>query len=236
MQWLIFDAVGTLIAPREPVAVTYQTVAANHGSQLTIDAIRDRFRDALARSELLSFVTPGKPVDGLTTSEPAERIRWKWVVAQVVTDVAGSALDAAFTELWEYYAKPAAWRVLPHAELTLQTLRQRGWKLGVASNFDQRLIMVLSEIKELPTFGAVFISSRVGWRKPAPEFYRHVIERCGVEPAGICFVGDHLEHDFTAPKTAGMSALLLDPQAMTDNAERVRSLGELVKRVGAPAR
>jgi putative hydrolase of the HAD superfamily len=233
MRWLMFDAVGTLIAPREPVAATYQRVGARHGSRLTIDEARERFHRAFRQSELLSFVAPGEPRDGLTTSEPAERDRWRWVVAQVFADLDGEALDAAFTELWIHYAAPDAWIALPDAEETLHELRGRGWKLGVASNFDRRLVTVLEGLRGLPPFDAVCISSLIGWRKPAPEFYRRVIEACGAPPSSICFVGDHIEHDFVGAKTAGMRALFIDPHAAQDDSERLRSIRELL-RIGRP--
>jgi putative hydrolase of the HAD superfamily len=230
MRWLLFDAVHTLIAPREPVAVTYHAAGARHGSQLPVDEVRRRFHDGFAQSEDLSFVHPGIPTRGRTTSEPAERLRWRWVVERVFDDVATAQEDELFTELWQHFADPAAWRVLPDVASTLHALRECGWKLGVASNFDARLDAVLAGLPELPRFDAVLVSSRVGWRKPAPEFYSHAVAACDGVAAEICFVGDSWEHDVIGPRQAGMAAVLLDAQKMAGEDERVRSVAELLER------
>ena len=234
MQWLIFDAVGTLIAPREPVAVTYQAAAARFGSRLTVGVVRLRFHSAFARSEVLSFIDSGEPMPGLSTSEAAEQRRWRWVVRQIFDDV--HEQERLFAELWRHFADPAAWIALPKAATTLHTLRQRSWRLGVASNFDGRLETVLPGLSELPAFDAMFVSSAVGCRKPAAEFYRRVIEACGVAAQDICIIGDHVEHDFTGPKQAGMRALLVDANAPADDVERVRSVAVVLQRLGAPPR
>jgi putative hydrolase of the HAD superfamily len=157
-------------------------------------------------------------------------------VAQVLPELGREALDVAFAEMWNHYAASEAWAVLPDAEETLHALRGRGWKLGVASNFDRRLERVLEGLGGLPPFDAICISSQIGWRKPAPAFYRRVTESCGVHPSAICFVGDHIEHDFVGAMAAGMQALLIDPHAAPNDPARVRGIAGVLKRIGTPSR
>jgi putative hydrolase of the HAD superfamily len=229
MRWLIFDAVGTLIAPREPVAVRYWSYGAAYGSGLSIEEVRSRFTTAFRASEVLSFIEADKHVRGLSTSEPAERLRWRWVVASVFDDVPPDRIDALFDALWQHYAKPQSWMAVIGAPAALRTLSERGWKLGVVSNFDGRLDAVLQGLGIAPPVEQIIVSSRAGWRKPAPEIYRHVIEACGVTANEICVVGDNYEHDVAGPRSAGMRAVLLDPKAAQDDAECVRSLKALRK-------
>jgi len=227
MQWLIFDAVGTLIRPRTPVALTYHSYGATHGSRLSIEDVRDRFSVAFTHSEQLSFVEPGEPVPGLTTSEPAERCRWRWVVRRVFDDVPAERTGPLFDALWQHYAQPAAWSLVDDADETLCALHRDGWRQGVASNFDSRLDGILRGLGLAPPIESIVVSSRIGWRKPAVEFYRHLIEACGVSADEICVIGDNYEHDVAGPRWEGMRAVLLNHHAECDGPECVRSLAAL---------
>lgn len=62
-------------------------------------------------------------------------------------------------------------------------------------------------------FADLVLSSEIGLGKPDRRFYAAVAraarEATGWGPAGICFVGDTLAKDVTAPMTCGMSAVLV---------------------------
>ena len=72
------------------------------------------------------------------------------------------------------------------------------------------------------------ISADVGFRKPAPEFFREVIRAAGFEPRAILFVGDDVENDYHGARAAGLGAVLLDPRSEANVERRIASLSELV--------
>ena len=86
-----------------------------------------------------------------------------------VTDV-----DGCFRELFEHFSHPEAWRCDPEAAATIETLRRRGYALGMASNYDQRLRSVAAGLPPLRPLQHLVISSEVGWRKPAAQFFQAV--------------------------------------------------------------
>jgi putative hydrolase of the HAD superfamily len=92
-----------------------------------------------------------------------------------------------------------------------ETLHSRGLKLAIASNFDTRLRPVLEGFAKSRYLDQIVISSEVGWRKPAPQFFEELARRMQCQPAEILFVGDHLNNDYEGAQAAGLRAVLLDP-------------------------
>jgi putative hydrolase of the HAD superfamily len=220
---LAFDAVGTLLFPDPPAAEIYAAVGARCGSRLTPAEIAPRFRAAFARQEQLDVVT------GLRTDEAREQRRWRDIVAEVLDDV--DAPDACFQVLYAHFASPKAWRLNPEALPALAAARRRGQRLALASNYDARLHPVAAAL--LPMIGEVVISSEVGWRKPAPEFFAALCERLEVPPHEVVLVGDDHVNDFDGAVAAGLQAILYDPRGrLVDlGARRIGDLGQIGSRV-----
>lgn len=202
-RWIAFDAVGTLLAPAESIAVTYHRIGSAHGTVPDVETVRSRFRDAFRRRAVLATASPG----GHRTNEAKEYEWWQEVVGEVFPELADPA--PCFRALWDWYAAPAAWRVFDDVPASLARLRERGLQIGVASNFDGRLPNLLSAHFATP-FDAIAVSSEIGWRKPAPEFYAALLSLCHARPAEVVMVGDDVTHDFDAPRAAGMQAWHLD--------------------------
>src|SRR5262245_45436693 len=177
---IFFDAVGTLIFPDPPAADVYAAVGRRHGSRLPLDVIEARFRDAFRAEEVFDRLNE------LRTDEEREVRRWRRIVATVLDHVADR--EAVFGELFEYFSRPSAWRCAPDAGPVLEELARRGYRLGLASNYDRRLRSVAAGLTELRPLEHLVISSEVGWRKPARGFFDAVVRQAGVTPAEVLFV------------------------------------------------
>src|SRR5207248_2055148 len=128
---VFFDAVGTLIEPDPPAPAVYCHFGQRHGSRLDLATVGRRFRTAFRAEE------ESDRAAGWCTDDAREEQRWRRVVAAVLDDVADP--DACFRELWDHFARPAAWRCLSGAGTVLAELARRGLALGLASNYDRRL-------------------------------------------------------------------------------------------------
>jgi len=218
---VVFDAVGTLINPDPPVAVAYGQAGRRHVSRLTNDECATRFHHAFAAEEAID-----RDQFGWRTDELRERTRWRAIVERVFDDVADG--DALFEELWNHFADPKHWRLIEGAAETWQALEARGVTLAIASNFDARLEAICRGLPPLQTCEHVFASSRLGVRKPSPDFFRRVGDELEVEPARLMMVGDDFDNDYRAATAAGWSALLFDPLAKnTAEVPTLRSLRHL---------
>jgi len=198
---VVFDVVGTLVEPSPSVAVAYQQAAARHG--LTVDAtlIQQRFKVAWQRQEAIdAAATPS-----FATSRNREAARWRAIVEDVF--VGADASGAIFTDLWEHFGRVEAWQPLVHGRDLLRSALDAGATVALASNFDERLLAIAERLEPLSWVPHVFASSEIGWRKPAPEFFRWVEQRLGCEPGEVLLVGDDPALDLAAARRAGWRAL-----------------------------
>jgi putative hydrolase of the HAD superfamily len=213
-----FDAVGTLIHPSPSASVIYAEVGARYGSRLTSDLIARRFSIAFAKQEEHDHGA------GWRTSEAREIERWRTIVAEVLDDVRDP--QACFAELYQHFAQPSAWSGDDAVVSVLDALTNRGYLLGLASNYDQRLGRVLAGLQPLAGIKNVIISSEIGWRKPGRQFFAAVCRQASLPPEQILYVGDDLGTDYTGAVAAGLKAVLIAPDA-PDGVAAIRTLAEL---------
>lgn len=226
VRWIVFDAVGTLIRPTPSVAIAYQTIGARHGSSATASETGDRFRLAFEQSENDSF--PGGPAVASPwhTSPEIEIARWRWIVRQVLPDVRDT--ENCFDELWHHFSLASSWSCFDDVKTSLETLSAAGYRLAIASNFDSRLHSVCNGREDFRRVDRKFVSSEIGYRKPAAGFFSAVIEACEVPPQQILFIGDDHEHDVAGPEASGLKALLIDRSSTKPAVASIRSLDHLV--------
>ena len=200
IRYLLFDAVGTLIYPRPGVSEVYVEHGRRYGSRRTAEEIKERFGPALARSD--------READAGRTSEAREYDRWRQIVAEVFDDV--SDTSDLFAELWQYFATSQAWALYDDVVPTWEMLTQRGFRIGIASNFDARLRSVCAGHTTLARCEYLFISSELGFAKPHPGFFAEVLKRLDVPAEQLLFIGDDPRRDIAGAKQAGWQALLID--------------------------
>jgi len=105
----------------------------------------------------------------------------------------------------------------PEAVRVLRALRERGLRLGIASNWEGDLEEHLQEAGLLELFDVVAESHWVGHTKPDPELFRWALDRMGVQPDRAVHVGDSYEPDIHGARAAGLrGAVLLDPLDLHD--------------------
>lgn len=212
----MFDAVGTLLYPDPPVAEAYHVAGQKFGSRLSMNEIRGRFRAALSVNQAC----------GESTNEARERDRWRRIVRTVIDDVT-EGHEALFETLWQHFAQPQHWRTFDDVE-ALDELRLRGYRIGIASNFDDRLIRIAAAQPSLAACELIFVSSNVGFTKPDGRFFRTIEERIGVNPSQIALVGDDEISDVQGATQAGWKAGRLDRSGSISSPETIRSIAELL--------
>jgi putative hydrolase of the HAD superfamily len=215
---VFFDAVGTLIHPEPSAGAIYASVGRRFGSRLDPAEVRRRFALVFDEEE------HADAADGFRTDEAREVRRWRAIVARVLDDVEDR--QGCFEALYEHFARPAAWRVEPGAGEVIRRLREGGLAVGIASNFDARLRGVLNGLDGVSIGGPVLISSEVGWKKPAREFFKLLCHSVSSDPQEVLFVGDDLDNDYAGARAAGLHALLFDP--LRRSPEALAALAELL--------
>jgi putative hydrolase of the HAD superfamily len=197
---VVFDVVHTLVEPWPSVAVAYHEAGLRQGVALDPEVIQPRFRAAWRRQEELD--AGGSPP--FATSRAREMDRWRQIVTEVFSDAA--ATDPIFTDLWDHFGRPDAWRPVPAGRELVLAARAAGLPVALASNFDERLLGLAAAVEPLTLAEHVFASSELGWRKPSSEFFRAVERRLGLGPHELLLVGDDPELDVAAARRAGWHA------------------------------
>jgi putative hydrolase of the HAD superfamily len=222
---VVFDGVGTLIHPHPPAPIVYADIGKSFGSKLTVQAIADRFQTAFKQEEEIDRVNENR------TSELREIERWRRIVSVVLDDVEDT--EACFQQLFEHFARSESWSCDPDAGEVLEFLAGQGYRLGIASNYDRRLRSVIAGLPSLQLLRHQIISSEVGWRKPALQFFAALCGTLGVQPQQSLYIGDDPVNDFAGATAAGLQALVFDPKdrSALPDASRIGSLKDLRERL-----
>ena len=117
-----------------------------------------------------------------------------------------------FDSLYQRFTQGAVWHVYDDVRPTLQTLRERGYKLAVISNWDDRLKPLLADLQLSDYFETIVLSIDVGATKPSPKIFEQTLKLLNVSASELFHVGDSLEEDLVGPQQCGIAALLLDRQ------------------------
>jgi putative hydrolase of the HAD superfamily len=183
--------------PHPPVAEVYHREGLKLGSKYSVEEVGPRFRAAIKKHH-----------QGGATNEKLERERWRRIVYDVIDDVDdshGLLLDA----LWQHFGSASSWRLFDDVNPAWQELARRGYLLGIASNFDNRLRSICRRHPPLHECQHIFVSSEVGYPKPELQYYRSVEELLGLRPEQILLIGDDEAADVTGPIGAGWNAIWL---------------------------
>ena len=214
---ILFDAVGTLIYPDPPVVQVYFDVGCSFGSQLSKPEIALRFGAAFKARES----------QYLETNQSLERKRWREIVCEVFYDVT-DADGALFDSLWHHFAQSENWSVYDDVIAAWCRMANSGLIIGVASNFDDRLLDISQDLEPLDNCEHLFWSARLGHSKPSHQFFQAIERRLELSPEEILLVGDHPLNDHQGAQQAGWHSTLIDRSNCFKNNSRIRSLSELV--------
>jgi REG-2-like HAD superfamily hydrolase len=196
---MTFDVGGTLIEPWPSVGHIYAEVAARHGSKgIAAETLNRRF--GAAWHALRNF--------------NHTRAEWAALVATTFGSLlSGPPSEACFDELYARFGEPAAWRIFEDVKEALEPLASGGLKLGVISNWDERLRPLLHALKLHDYFEVILISQEAGFTKPSRVIFELAADKLALPPESILHVGDSLELDARAAWAAGFQAALLDRAA-----------------------
>jgi putative hydrolase of the HAD superfamily len=153
-------------------------------------------------------------------------LEWHSLVNQTFRGLTQAPLsDRFFSDLYDRFAQAKTWRIFDDVFPALEFLNSRKLKLGVISNWDDRLRPLLRRLK-LDYFHTVVISCEAGACKPSPTIFHQAAQNLGVQPREILHVGDSPAMDVAGATTAGFQALLLSRDA-DPGPSQLKSLLEL---------
>ena len=190
-----FDVGGTLIEPHPSVGAIYAAAAERNGGKgISSQLLNQRFTRVwqslsgfnYSRQDWAALVD--SVFDGLTPAPPSQTF---------------------FDQLYDDFAQPTAWRIFDDVLPALETLASRGIKLGVISNWDDRLPPLLRRLHLHSYFDAIVVSCEIGFCKPSPVIFEHAAAKLALPPAAILHVGDNVQTDLAGAHSAGFRSIEL---------------------------
>jgi dihydrofolate synthase/folylpolyglutamate synthase len=189
-----FDVGGTLIEPWPSVGRVYAEVAAQHGVQVAAEDLDSQFADAWAAKKDFRYRVSD----------------WSNLVRQTFAGLTDAPPSAnLFSALYGHFATAGPWRIFEDAAPCLQELKRRRLKLGLISNWDERLRPLLRELQLDRYFDSIVISSETGAQKPDPKIFRAAAAQLNTTPEAILHIGDSASEDVAGARAAGLQAVLL---------------------------
>lgn len=125
----------------------------------------------------------------------------------------GIHLDGAQLHHLAIHGAIAIWdlfQVDPDAREMLETLRRRGYRLGLISNTWLPGVLLDHYLRDeslLDYFPVRVYSSEIRYMKPDPRIFDHALRELEVAPARCVFVGDRLDNDVRGACRAGMRTI-----------------------------
>jgi putative hydrolase of the HAD superfamily len=215
-----FDVGGTLIEPWPSVGHVYADVAAQHGlKNISAESLNARFKSAWQARRDFDYTRSG----------------WEDLVNQTFRGLVPERERVHFfSELYDRFGDPDAWRIFDDVRPVLNALAPLGLRLGVISNWDERLRPLLRKLQLHDCFETCSISCEVGSPKPSPIIFARAARGFGLAPDSILHVGDSFEMDVAGAKSAGFHALQLRRDLEQSGAGRIHSLAELPAWIALP--
>ncbi|NXA18654.1 HDHD3 protein, partial [Ibidorhyncha struthersii] len=205
LRLLTWDVKDTLLRLRQPVGESYAAEARAHGVQVQPETLSRSFREAYG-AQSRQFPNYGRS-QGLSSQQ-----WWVNVVKQTFR-LSGVHEDGVITlmaeNLYRDFCSAHNWEVLPGASETLSQCCQRGFRMGVISNFDNRLEKVLSQCNLRHHFEFILTSEDTGFTKPDGRIFEKALRLSGVPPEQAAHVGDDYTRDYRAAQAVGMHGFLL---------------------------
>ncbi|RNA38748.1 haloacid dehalogenase-like hydrolase domain-containing 3 [Brachionus plicatilis] len=220
IKCITFDVTNTLVyvASAGNVALHYSNVIRNRFEPnflLDIESANKNFKKYFKYE---NEVNPGYGYSkGMQSRE-----WWSRIVKQVIKDnleakntpnlFDSAKLDCISGAIYDEFKKEKYWQKYADCDFVLDELKQtRGLKLGIVSNFDERLPEILKNLNLLSHFDFVCIPSNSnGFAKPSQKIFMSALHKSGCQnPEELLHVGDSFELDYTPATALNFKSVLL---------------------------
>ncbi|HZT07133.1 MAG TPA: HAD-IA family hydrolase [Chloroflexota bacterium] len=222
---VLFDVGDTLVNVPRP-APTYQRLLAEHGCVLAMPEVERIVQES---RRVVDELVPTWLGDDLSL-DAAATARRRELHVETILSLAGVAdASAARSAFFDLYVGTRFFTLFPDVPDALRALQERGYRMGIVSNWESRLMSLCAAHGIADAFDFAVVSELEGYVKPHARLYRRALELAGVPPERVVHVGDKVREDVGGAASVGIAAVLLDRQGQStgDYQPRISSLAEL---------
>ena len=205
VEIVFFDAGDTLLHAHPSFAELFAETCRNAGHPLEASAVEEVQKSLGAHMIEVAYESG---IENPSLSYDASRKFWTALYRLLLQKL---ELDEALAEdLVEVFSDRSSYRLFDDAAPVLHELRQRGYRIGLISNFESWLDDLLVELELGETFDVKIISAVEGIEKPDLRIYEAALARAGVDAEAAVHVGDSVKFDIEPAERLGMYPILLD--------------------------
>lgn len=231
IEAVFFDAGETLLSPNPSWSELSVIKLRERGHDVTVAQMREAWRHVgdyflqAAENELMFW----------TSHEASKRFWTKLYLDQF--EFLGIQDEGAALVLYDTFSDPANYHLFDDTIPILDTLAERGLKLGIISNFERWLRDMLIHFDLLDRFDVVAISGDLELEKPDRRIFEWAMREMGASPAASLHVGDSPNFDAQPAHDLGMTGVLLDRHGRWADLDApypvISTLGELTDVIDA---
>lgn len=206
---IFFDVGETLVRSRKPFGDLLREI----GLELGIDVPEAAFIGLAGHidGQVIERTRRGMP---FTFPKEASQQFWFGTYSEFLGQFLASRHAKRLTHrLLELLSSPQGYELYPDTRDTLDRLRSRSYRLGVISNWEAWLPMLLDALGIADAFDHVVVSGTCGFEKPDGRIFDQALRVSGYQPAEVVYVGDRPDHDVEPALAVGIKPILLDRNA-----------------------
>lgn len=231
---LLFDLDDTIIAWDAVTAPSWMKICGMYAPRLDSLAPDTLYR-AVMRAGEAYWGDPENHRKGRASLAAIHEAR-KTVVSNALTELGVADLSPAREIALAYDTeRTQAAYLLPGALDTLVRIKARGYPTGLVTNGGADMQREKVERFGLEKyFDVIAIEGEIGFGKPDPAHFSHVLEKLEVSPESVWMTGDDLSRDIAGANAAGIHAVWVDwkgsglPENAPASPDRiVRAIAEL---------
>jgi REG-2-like HAD superfamily hydrolase len=229
---VFFDAGETLVHPHPTFAELFARILEREGHQVDAGVVGDRVMMISER-----FAQAARDNELWTTAP--ERSKAFWIsVYESFLDGLGIPSNAALCDrIYREFTDLSNYVLFDDVVPVLERLARERLTLGVVSNFEEWLELLLEELDVKRFLTVRVISGIEGVEKPDPRLFLLALERAGVTAAETVYVGDNPMFDVEPARALGMLPVLIDRRGRHPdlNPPRITSMAQLPPLLGFAA-
>lgn len=202
---VFFDVGNTLLRPYPSVGENIADVL----SQYDIVADPDEIHKQMPLFD--KFYTAAYEKDSSFWSEQ-DRIRFMWLegYARVLSAIGiEENHDTLTNAIYRSFDSASRWKLFDGVEETFAELKERGYLIGIISNWGDGLERLLDGLNLNRYIDTVVSSANVGTHKPESKIFEIALSRLSVAPENSYHVGDHIVADVQGALAVGITPIFI---------------------------
>jgi putative hydrolase of the HAD superfamily len=209
LRAVFFDVGNTLLRPHPSVSEVVRQVLAEEG----------HLHDLTAIDEVMPLVDEYyedryRTDDTFWTDEDRTSDVWVGMYSLLCRKLGiENGAERIAARVYQEFGDPSRGEAYSEVMPAFRRLKARGLRLGLISNWDNRLSGLIAGLGLATELDTIVSSADVGLHKPDPRIFELACARLGVDAEQAAHVGDHHYADIVGAQAIGMRPVLIDRHA-----------------------